>query len=130
MTDRSEVREEIKLRLEKWKFAVSILGIFAIGFAGLQWQNQSDQLEVANRNALQGVYQKISSVWSDHVGLLIDRPKLRPYFTSNVALPQGEEDAQAVLAFGDARLEAMDAILTYAYMQGGLGQIDGWKVPF
>lgn len=58
--DRSERREEIKLKLEYVKLAISIAGAILIVLAVLQWR-------AANTSALQAVYQRITAEWIDHL---------------------------------------------------------------
>lgn len=56
---RAEQREEIKLRLEYLKVAVSLGVIGTLLFAGLQWR-------LANQVAVQTNYQRIASEWRTH----------------------------------------------------------------
>jgi len=53
---RAERREEIKLRLEYLKLAISLGVIGTLLFAGLQWR-------MGNQAALQTDYQRIVSEW-------------------------------------------------------------------
>ncbi|MDR7375474.1 hypothetical protein J2X19_000132 [Rhodoferax ferrireducens] len=122
-TDRSERREEIKLRLEYAKLIVSLVGVVAIAFAGLQWK-------LSNRNATEAAYEHIASEWNSHLSALVERSELRPYFAESKPLPVDPKERQAVLAMADVRLDKMDAILTFAAIQEASSDIAGWRQTF
>jgi hypothetical protein len=69
----AERREEIKLRLEYLKAAISLGVIGTVLFAGLQWR-------MANQAALQTNYQRIAFEWRNHLATFVEKPVLRPYF--------------------------------------------------
>jgi hypothetical protein len=123
MPDRSERREEIKLRLEYLKAATSVLGIALVVLAVLQWR-------ASNINNTQGLYQHMTKEWSDHLRLFVEKPALRPYFEESVPLAPTDERRQEVLAMATLRVDAMDAILTFAQIQGVSAEIDGWRNTF
>jgi hypothetical protein len=123
MKDRTERREEIKLMLEYMKLALSLGGVVAIIIAVAQWR-------MANLVATETVYQRMTTEWRDHLKYLVDKPRLRPYFEERKQLASDDEDAQAVLAFADVRLDTADAILTYAAFRGSSDEIGGWKNTF
>jgi hypothetical protein len=121
--DRGEHREEIKLRLEYMKVAMSIAGIVLIVLAVLQWK-------AANTNATQAVYQHMTKEWIDHLKIMVEKPGLRPYFEDAMPLPLDGELRQQVLAMAQVRLDTMDAILTFAAVQGKADEIQGWRSTF
>jgi hypothetical protein len=123
MTDRSERREEIKLKLEYLKIALSLAGIASILFAGLQWMS-------ANHVATEAVYQRMTNEWRDHLKTLVEKPTLRPYFANGKELTADDPNTQTVLALADVRLDVMDAILTYATLRGYGDEIGGWRRTF
>jgi hypothetical protein len=123
MNDRSERREEIKLKLEYAKIVFSLAGIATIVFAGLQWR-------AANQVANEAVYQRIATEWRDHLKTFVEKPQLRPYFESKKELSSDDPNAQAVLALADVRLDVEDAILTYADFRGQADAIVGWRNTF
>jgi hypothetical protein len=118
---RAERREEIKLRLEYLKVAISLAVIGTLLFAGLQWRT-------ANQVALQTNYQRIASEWRTHLGTFVEKPLLRPYFEDRKEI--GGDDKEAILAVADVRLDVMDGILTYASLAGASDEIGGWKNTF
>ena len=121
--DRSERREEIKLRLEYVKLATSIAGVILIVVAVLQWK-------AANTNAMQAVYQHMTAEWIDHLKMMVEKPALRPYFEDSMPLPPDGDLRQQILAMAAVRLDAMDAILTFAGVQGQADEIGGWRNTF
>ena len=123
MTERSERREEIKLNLEYLKLPTSAVGLFLIVLAVLQWK-------AANINAMQAVYQHMTKEWSDHLKMFVAKPALRPYFADSAPLPSDDNLRQEVLAMAAVRLDAMDAVLTFAGIQGQSENIAGWRNTF
>jgi uncharacterized protein HemX len=124
MSDRAQRREEIKLALEYAKLALSLVGLSAIVFAGLQWR-------VANQVADNAIYQRMAGEWRDHLKTFVDKPDLRPYFESKRPVAPSDEIEQAVLAVADVRLDVADAILTYAALRGYRERdITGWRTTF
>jgi len=121
--DRSERREEIKLQLEYVKLGLSAIGLVLIVLAVLQWK-------AANINATQAVYQQMTQQWSDHLKMFVEKPTLRPYFEDAVPLPPAGDIRQQVLAMASVRLDKMDAILTFAEIQGKSKEIEGWRNTF
>lgn len=135
--DRADRREEIKLRLEYAKSAVSVAGLIGIGIAVLQWHSSNitarDNAITARQDAItaqQTAYARIATEWRDHVRLLTDKPDLRPYFADSRALDINDPNRNLVLAMADHRLEVMDSILMYASIAGATGQIGGWIQTF
>jgi DNA-binding protein Fis len=116
---RAERREEIKLRLEYLKVAISLGVIGTILFAGLQWQIANQAAARANQIANEAVYQRMTNEWRDHLKTFVDKEKaaLRPYFEEKKQLASDDPNRQVVLALADVRLDVMDAILTYATMR-------------
>jgi hypothetical protein len=129
---RAERREEIKLRLEYLKVAISLGVIGTILFAGLQWQIANQAAARANQIANEAVYQRMTNEWRDHLKTFVDKEKaaLRPYFEEKKQLASDDPNRQVVLALADVRLDVMDAILTYATMRGYGEGIKGWKITF
>lgn len=123
MTDRNDRREEIKLNLEYVKLATSMVGLVLIVLAVLQWR-------AANIHAVQAVYQHMTKEWSDHLKMFVEKPALRPYFEDSVPLTAAGDLRQQVLAMAAVRLDAMDAILTFATIQGQSKEIEGWRNTF
>src|SRR6266702_523683 len=108
LTTKAERREEIKLKLEYAKLAISVVGVGALFFAALQWF-------AANQVAQETVYQRMASTWTDHLRILVEKPELRPYFQENKELVADDHERQEVLAYADLRLDVMDAILSYGH---------------
>lgn len=123
MSNRGERREEIKLILEYVKVVFSLVGVATIIFAGLQWR-------AANHVADQATYQRMATEWRDHLKTFVEKPDLRPYFESKKQLNSDDQNAQAVLALADVRLDVADAVLTYAAQRGFYAQIGGWERTF
>ena len=123
MNIRAERREEIKLMLEYVKLALSLGGVVALLIAVAEWR-------MANLAATETVYQRMTTEWRDHLKSFIDKPKLRSYFEERKQLTSNDEDAQAVLALADVRLDTADAILSYAAFHGSTDEIGGWKNTF
>ncbi len=124
MTDRNERREEIKLRLEYVKLAISLAGMATLIFAGLQWIG-------SNRIATQAVYQQMATEWREHLRTFVDRPDIRPYFENSAEITQEDPKYQVVLAVADVRLDVMDAVLTYPGLLGHQqNSIQGWRNTF
>lgn len=123
-TDRNERREDIKLRLEYVKLAMSLAGMATLIFAGLQWMS-------SNRIATQAVYQQMATEWREHLRTFADKPNIREYFESSAEVIQADPNYQLVLAVADVRLDTMDAILTYAGLMGyPRNSIQGWRNTF
>lgn len=121
--DRGEHREEIKLRLEYVKVVMSMAGVVLIVLAVLQWK-------AANTNAMQAIYQHMTKEWIDHLKMMVEKPELRQYFEDGTPLPPDGELRQQVLAMAQVRLDTMDAILTFAALQGKTDEIQGWRNTF
>jgi hypothetical protein len=128
--DRSEQREEIKLKLEYLRLVTSVAVITTLVFGGLQWRIANQAAEFANKIATENAYGRIEIEWRDHLKTFVDRPHLRPYFEEMKQLSADDSNKQAVLGVADIRLDVMDAILTYAAMRDPNGQIGGWKDTF
>ena len=120
---RAERREEIKLRLEYLKVAISLGVIGTLLFAGLQWR-------MANQAALQTNYQRIVFEWRNHLATFVEKPLLRPYFEGRKKLTDDDPNREAVLALVDVRLDVIDGILTYAALRGESDVVGGWKNTF
>jgi hypothetical protein len=123
MSDRSERREEIKLVIEYVKLALSVAGVFAIVLAVLQWRT-------ANLAAKEAIYERMTTEWRDHLKSFVENHELRPYFEESKQLGPNDQNAQAVLALADVRLDTADAILTYAALHAFSGEIGGWRRTF
>jgi hypothetical protein len=123
MTDRAERREEIKLLLEYVKLGLSLAGVAAVIVAIVQWR-------LANQVAGETVYQRMTTEWRDHLKSFVDKPVLRPYFEEGKQFASDDSNKQGVLAPADVRLDAADAILTYAALRGSSDEIAGWKNTF
>lgn len=121
----AERREEIKLRLEYVKVVVSFVTIGSILFAALQWKDSNN---LANNT----IYQRMSSEWSQHVGLFITQPQLRPYFFNRKPLSVAPDDhtKNIILGVADVRLNAIDAILTFAADRWTEEETLGWRRTF
>jgi len=148
MTKRAERREEIKLILEYLKVVASFGVIGTLVFAALQWQQgnraadratqegnraadrANQTARDANKAAIQAVYQRMTNEWRDHLQTFIRAPELRPYFEEGKELGADDKNRQIVLAIADVRLDVMDAILTYATLQGYEKEIEGWRNTF
>jgi hypothetical protein len=135
--NRAERREEIKLILEYVKVATSFGFIGTLLFAGLQWKQANEAADranqtaiAANKAAVQVVYQRIANEWRDHLQTFVKSPDLRPYFEGKRELSANDANREAVLAVADIRLDVMDAILTYASLQGYEKEIKGWRNTF
>ena len=84
---RAERREEIKLRLEYLKVAISLGVIGTLLFAGLQWR-------MANQAALQTNCQRIVSDWRNHLATFVEKPLLRPYFEGRKKLTDDDPNRE------------------------------------
>jgi hypothetical protein len=125
--NRTERREEIKLKLEYAKL-ISVVALFiTVVFAGLQWRIANQTAAFANQIANENAYQRIATEWRDHLKTFVDKPNVRPYFEEGKQLNVDDPDRQLVLALADVRLDVMDAILTYAALRGAYSDIEGWK---
>jgi hypothetical protein len=121
--DRNEQREEIKLKLAYANLFLSLGVIASLIFAGLQWRESS-------KAATETSYQRIVDLWHDHLKIFIEKPQLRPYFEEGRKLAEDDPESQAILAFADVRLDAMDAVLTFGEFWFGLPAIKGWRTTF
>lgn len=68
--------------------------------------------------------------WRDNLRMLVEKPKLRPFFEEGQNLSPDDPDRQTVLAIADVRLDTMDATLTYASGRFNQDTIAGWRNTF
>lgn len=128
--NRSERREEIKLRLEYLKLTISFFGVLGIVFAGLQWKAGTRAALQNALNTQESIYQKIDGEWLGHVAVFVSTPELRPYFYERKRLEIKDPNRSAVLATADIRLSVMDAILTYVDFWSPRKPAEGWRQTF
>jgi hypothetical protein len=62
--------------------------------------------------------------------MFVEKPDLRPYFEHRKGLTDDDPKGEAVLALADVRLDAIDAILTYAIPTWRDDEILGWRSTF
>jgi hypothetical protein len=130
MTSRAERREEIRLKLEYVKLALSIVGIGTLIFAALQWMDANHVAKQAAQTTRETDYQRITNEWRDHLRTFVEKPQLRPYFEEMKQLNVDDPNRESVLALADIRLDVMDAILTYVAIREQSGEIAGWRNTF
>jgi hypothetical protein len=123
MSDRTERREEIRIKLEYVKMLLSFIGFSGIILASLQWM-------IGNQVASHNIYQSMTTEWRDHLKVFVEKPQLRPYFEEAKPLESSDQFRSAVLAVADVRLDVMDAILTYADFRFSQAYIGGWRNTF
>jgi hypothetical protein len=116
--------------LEYARLLISFFGLGVLVFGGLQWRESIRATEVANEATKLAAYQRITGEWREHLRIFIEKPLLRPYFESKLALPPDEDKKEAILAIADVRLDTMDAILTYAALRRASRDIGGWRNTF
>ncbi|EPE98634.1 hypothetical protein [Rhizobium grahamii] len=121
--ERAERREEIKLRLEYLKTAISLLATCSILFAALQWFE-------ANRLADHTVYQKMTSDWQAQLQTFVAKPDLRPYFFEGKTMKDDDPNRNLILAVAESRLDVMDAILSFAARRWSHKTYEGWRNTF
>ena len=68
--------------------------------------------------------------WKENLKLVFENKELIPYFNEGVELSSVDQNRGRVVAAADIRLDAMDDILTYAYMIGVEEEIQGWRNTF
>lgn len=120
---RAEKREIAKLRLEYVKTIAAVASLVAIAFGVLQWQ-------IANTSSTLSFYQRLAAEWRENLRIVFDQPDIRPYFADKQPMDEENELRDKILAYADLRLDTMDAILTYAHLQGSWALIDGWRATF
>jgi hypothetical protein len=130
MGDRSERREEIKLMLEYGRVGISLIGLGALVFAGLQWMGSNRVALLSNRVAILNGYERMAVEWRDHLRLFVEQPDLRPYFEEGAQLAPDDSKRNLVLAIADLRLDVMDAVLTYPALLDVADDIEGWRNTF
>jgi hypothetical protein len=126
----NDQREEIKLKLAFANFIVSLGIIASVIFAGLQWQENSKVAQENSKIATAAAYQRIVDLWHDHIKVFIEKPQLRPYFEESVKMDENSENAEAILAMADVRLDTMDAVLTFGELWSAQSTIEGWRNTF
>jgi hypothetical protein len=126
-----ERREQRKERLEYVKSIIQFIGLGTVLFAASQWYISNKNLDIANKNALLGTYQAITSRWSDHLKLIFENHGLRPYFEEGKDLRESDNLRNEILAYADLRLDVMDAIYTLLRLHGSSeSEILGWIHTF
>lgn len=130
-TERTERREEIKLRLEYAKLATSLLGIVVIWIALQQWEASQRQEREAQRLEDQKAYNLIATNWNEHLRMFVERPFLRPYFFQGEPIDPNHNNYNAVSAIAEVRIDLMDSILTHAAARRWSDrEVAGWHETF
>jgi hypothetical protein len=130
MTEESEHREQLKLKLEYVKVAISLIGVAGLFFVALQWRTSNRVADQAADVADFNAYRAMTAEWSRHLETFVERPELRPYFADRKEIGPADPNRNAVLAIADVRLDVMDAVLTYAAASRFKDDVQPWRNTF
>jgi hypothetical protein len=116
-------RDEIRLILEAARLVLLLLGIVAVIFTAFQWRTSNDLTK-------ESMHITTESLWRKQSEFFIERPYLRTYFYESSRVEAENENSSEILATADARLDVMNAILTYADRQGAQDETGEWENTF
>jgi uncharacterized membrane protein len=113
----------IKPAIDSLTLVVSLIGLASIWIAIHEMRMNEEVSWVTT-------YQTIETASLEMDKMLVEHPNLVPFFLSGTRIENTDKEYNQAVALADARLGAIDAILTYAQFRHADEQIVGWRNTF
>ena len=88
------------------------------------------EMRVNEETAWIAAYQQIESLSIELDKIMVEHPDLLPYFLNGKENDPKGANYNRIIAVADARIDAIDAMLTYAAVKHAEDSIVGWKKTF